>query len=661
MICPHCGEETADNMLQCQHCGKPLTSGVNWGVRHSSNTYKPQYSSETEKLTSFVVASPALHKSKPQGLKIAAGIAAVALVLAVGFAGYTAAQNASKNAPDPTKITAERTEARLHDVFLGITAPGLDENGTLIPVQLTGADASGTAVDETAFIKADGTGLRLPAGNYGVQILASPITADGNIFLFPSGNKWFSIDSELEENATVDASSNVSFVFEPADPSDLNTSVVDNARSYAIEAGMSEAAADALLEPLKDAVAKGNNAGMLGSAQVYRGISFVGDVRTNTGFVPVSGVPDVQAVITRTDAFRFANNTLYYVDNALNNTTQVALHSRNMSTGQESILATDVAGQSTPYYTNGQIVYTAAGWSPTIKRIDLASGETFSVSETLPWGFNKLVGVQENAVIAATADGNLPQICIAPLTEGEQQTVTLGERSGTVVGIFDEHVLVATPDWSESKIAAYGLDGTLQWESVIEGNTQLGKQMVYAENTLAALSSGGTAIVRIDMNTGANKVYDSNVAYLFEVMYLTSGHIYFAGSNSYGSYDSYGTAVANYTTYDIDTSTGNISDLGSYEAPQDEELAQQQENMYWNWSDNSTGWDYSYYDTTANTGYDSTTTDTTSGGAADGTSGGATDGTEPTYGLDPSVGDWDANGAYVGNGQGGYDANGNPV
>lgn len=657
MICPHCGKETNDEVLQCEHCGKPLTSGVNWGVRHSSNTYHPQYSSETEKLTSFVAASPTLHKTKPQGLKIVAGLAAIALVLAVGYAGYSAAQNVNKNIPDPTKVTAERAEARLHDVLLGVSAPGLDDAGTLIPIKLSGADAAGTAVDETAFIKADGTGLRLPAGNYGVQVLASPITSEGNIFLFAGGNKWFSIDGELEENATVNASGNVSLVFEPADPSDLTNSAVDDARSYAIEGGMAEAEVDKLLEPLKEAVAKGNSAGMLGSTQVYRGITFVGDVRTNTGFVPVSGIPDVQAIITRSDAFRFANNTLYYVDNALNSSTQVALHSRNMSTGQESILATDVAGQSIPYYTSGQIIYSGSGWGSTIKRIDLASGENFSVSEILPWEFSKLVGVQENTVIAATADGSLPQVCIAPLGEGEQQIITLGESYGNVIGVFDDRVLVAIPSWSESKIAAYSLDGELLWEEAVEGNTQLGTQMVYSDNTLASLSSGGTAIVRIDMNTGANQVYDSNVAYLFEVMYLTAGHIYFAGSNSYGSYDSNGTAVANYTTYDIDTSTGSISDLGSYEAPQDEELAQQQENMYWNWDDN-TGWDYSYYDYTSTDGTDTTgATDTDYNGTTNTTS----TGNEPTYGLDPTVGDWDANGAYVGNGQGGYDANGNPV
>ena len=94
MICPHCGNETSDESLQCEHCGKALSTGVNWGVRKSSNIYRPQYSSDTEKITSFVAATPTLHKTKPQGLKIAAGIAAIAFVVAVGWMGFSAAKNA---------------------------------------------------------------------------------------------------------------------------------------------------------------------------------------------------------------------------------------------------------------------------------------------------------------------------------------------------------------------------------------------------------------------------------------------------------------------------------------------------------------------------------------------------------------------------------------
>ena len=651
MICPHCGNETSDGSIQCEHCGAAVSRGVNWGVRKSSNTYQPQYSSDTEKLTSFVAASPTLHKSKPKALKIVAGLAAIALVLGVGWMGFSAAQSASSSSVESSVVTEQRTEARLHDVKLAVQAPELDEKGTLIALQLTGADAGNNAVDETVFIKPDGTGLRLPAGNYGVRPLASPITAQGGLFLYNGNNKWFSVDAELEEGAVVDASEDVKLVFDPADPSDISNEAIDAARQYAIEGGMAEAEVDKLLEAVRASMEEAKAGDAFSNVQSYRGITFAGDVRTNTGFVPIQGVPDVQPIITRTDSFLFTGNNLYYVDNALSGDYgQVALHSRNMSTGQESILATDVAKQSFPCYTNGQIIYTANEWGQAIKRIDLASGETISMSDILGWDYTKLIGVKDGMVVAATGDGTLPQVCVAPLGEGEARYLSLGEAYGNVVGMFDDRILVNVSDWSSSRLAAYDLEGTLLWEHDIADGTQLGKQWVYHDNVLAAVSSGGSAVVRVDMNTGESQVYDSNVAYLFEVMYVTGGHIYFAGSNSYANYDNNGTALASYTTFDIDTSTGSIAELGSYEAPQDEDLAQQQQNMYWN---------DSYNNTWGNTDYDTTTEGGT--GTETGTEDGTTNNNGAGYGLDPSYGDWDANGAYVGGGRGGYDANGNLV
>ena len=599
MICPHCGKEISDDSIQCEHCHSAISTGVNWGVRKSSNAYQAQYSSDTEKLTSFVAASPTLHKTKPQGLKIALGLAAIALVLSFGYMGFTAAQQPSSG-PEPTVVSSQRSESRMHDVIVSVEAPNLDEKGTLIALQLTGSDASNNAVDETVFVKPDGTGLNLPPGNYGVHPLASPITSEGGLFIDNSNNKWFSVSQDLEEGEVVDATEDVKLVFEPADPSDISEETLDAAKQYAIEGGKQEQEVNTLLEAVQASMNAARAGGIFSSSQTYRGITFVGDVRTNTGYVPVQGIPDVQSIITRTDSFLFTGNNLYYTDNALTSDYgQVALHNRNMSTGQESILATDVARQTNPCYTSGQIIYTSNEWGQGIKRIDLSTNETIPMGDTLGWDFTKLIGVKDGSVVAATSDGMLPQICIAPLGEGEVTYVSLGDTYGNVIGMFDDRVLVAIADWNMSRLVAYDLEGNVLWEHDIEDNTQLGKQWVYSDNTLGAVSSGGTAVVRMDMNTGDTHIYDSNVIYLFEVMYVTSGHIYFAGSNNYAKYDNNGTPLANYTTYDIDTSTGEIADLGTYETPQDEELAQQQQNMYWNdnsYYGNNTWNDYSYDD-----------------------------------------------------------------
>ena len=661
MICPHCGNETRDTSLQCEYCGKALSTGVNWGVRKSSNTYRPQYSSDTEKLTSFVAATPTLHKTKPQGLKIASGIAAIALVAAMGWMGFSAAKNAPTTSVEPTISSAQRTEARLHDVLISVQAPELDDKGTLIPLQLSGSDATNNAVDEIVFVKADGTGLRLPTGKYGICPLASPITANGGLFLYNSNNKWFSVDAELEEGAAVDATEDVALIFEPADPLDITEETIETAKQYAIESGKSEAEVNKLLEAIQASVSAAKAGGVFSSSQTYRGINFVGDVRTNTGYVTVQGVPDVQPIITRTDSFLFTGNSLYYTDNALNSDYgQVALHSRNMSTGQETILATDVARQTNPCFVNGQIIYTSNEWGQAIKRLDLTSNETISMADQIGYECTKLIGMKEGAVIAASSDGTMPQICIAPIGEGETKYVSLGDTYGNVIGMFGNRILVSIADWNSSKLVAYDLEGKMLWEHDVADGTQLGKQWVYANNVLAAVSSGGTAVVRVDMNTGDTQVYDSNVVYLFEVMYVTPNNIYFAGSNTYANYDNNGTALATYTTYNIDTATGSISEIGSYEAPQDEDLAQYQQNMFWN--DNTSTWNNNTWDS----GYDDGSYDDSNSGSDNGNNNGNdsnnTEGNSGAgYGLDPSYGDWDENGAYVGGGQGGYDANGNPV
>ncbi|MBQ9020986.1 MAG: hypothetical protein IJ113_03075 [Eggerthellaceae bacterium] len=684
MICPHCGQETADNSIRCDNCGQALHTGVNWGVRKPSNAYHAQYSSDTEKLTNYVAVTPALKKAKPQGLKIAAGIAAAVLVAIVGFAGFTAAQNTRNSLESSASFIAH--EERLHDVILSVDAPDLDDAGSLIPLQITGADSGNNAYEALVYIKPDGTGISLPAGNYGVHPVASPITAHGGLFTYSDANKWFNIDPELEEGAVVDASADVQLVFEPADPAAITEDAIAAAKKYATEGGGKTAEeVDGLLAGIQDAIAAAKRGGPFSNVQTYRGRTYAGDIRTNTGYIPVSGVPDIYPIITRTDCFLFTGNMLYYADNSPNNTgSSIALHSRNMSTGQESVIATDLSSQTRPQYTDGRIIYTATTWGSAITVIDTGSGESWSLSERLPGGFSKLVGARDGAAYVATADDSMPQICVAPLGEGEQNIVSFGEEPGTVYGIFDDTVLVTVSGWDQSKVVGYSLTGEYLWHQDVEGNTQLSNtNYTYNEGILCAVSSGGKAIVRVDMKDGSNRVFDSNVAYLFSVMYPRGNSIYFAGSDRYANYDDQGTAMATYTTYEINAESGEIADLGSYEAPQDEDLAAQQNNMYWNnsnyWGYTGTGtdttntWGYTG-DGTAGTGTDGTAntwgytgTDTTNTWGYTGTDTTntwgytGTDGTAGGYGTNPYAGDWDANGGYVGGGMGGYDATGNYV
>ena len=554
-----------------------------------------------------------MHKSKPRALKIISVIGAIALVAAVGAGGFMLASSTSSGAEQREQISRENEEARWHDVIVSVVAPGLDENGSRIPVRITGADAAGEAYDETAFIKPDGTGLRLQAGKYGIRPIASPLTAQGGMFLYNDANKWFSIAAELEGGEVVDVSESVSLVFEAADPSDLSADAVAAARDYAVKGGMDEATVNGLLENVERSMAQAKQGAAFSNVQTYRGITFVGDVRTNTGFVPAYGIPGTQNILTRTNKFLFTGNTLFYADNsaAADGTQAIALHSRNMSTGQETILATDLASLTTPYYVHGQILYSSTEWGQAVKRIDISSGETTVISDNISGEFTKLVGVKDDKVLVATGDGMLPQLCFAPLGEGEQEVVTYGEEYGNVVGVFNDTVLVSITDWDEmSRIVAYALDGTYLWEGNIEDGVVPGPQYVYQDKCFYALSSGGTRLVYINVETGDVKLFTPGIQYLFGPMAQAEGALYFAGSESYSNYDSTGAATASYTTYTLNLESGEITSVGDYEAPGDEELAAQQDSFTWDNSWSGTGYGYGY-DSTGygyGNGYDSTGT-----------------------------------------------------
>lgn len=85
-----------------------------------------------------------------------------------------------------------------HAVTIPISAKGLDssDGGTAIPVHATGADANGTKVDETFYVKSDGTGAELAEGEYALTVTASPIAKDGTVYSITGAASSATVDED---------------------------------------------------------------------------------------------------------------------------------------------------------------------------------------------------------------------------------------------------------------------------------------------------------------------------------------------------------------------------------------------------------------------------------------------------------------------------------
>ena len=137
-------------------------------------------------------------------------------------------EQAEREAEEARQLEEKRQP---HDVTIPISAPGLDANGTRIPVRYIGTDFEGNEIDMAGYLAADGTGISLPKGSYEFTVLASPFAGDGTLYAIPSGAFTVEIP-ESQENGSVFTASNT-LVLEPYDLGYAPEDVLDNAIIYA--------------------------------------------------------------------------------------------------------------------------------------------------------------------------------------------------------------------------------------------------------------------------------------------------------------------------------------------------------------------------------------------------------------------------------------------
>ena len=128
-------------------------------------------------------------------------------------------------------------------VTLGVLIPETElcEQGSKIPLTVSGTDLDGNALDQTAFVNWDGSGLSLMQGSYTVSVPASPIGSDGTLFSVPTDKFQITIagDENSDDPDTASASVDVagSLVFTEIDGLDVTDDDIAAAYDYAAQGG----------------------------------------------------------------------------------------------------------------------------------------------------------------------------------------------------------------------------------------------------------------------------------------------------------------------------------------------------------------------------------------------------------------------------------------
>ena len=125
----------------------------------------------------------------------AAAIAACAFVVVPSFTSVSKVDQSSsivQKKADSTSSVKQATEKSAAvtnkvQVVLPVVAEGLNENGSRIPVHVSGTDANKTSVDVNGFVDQTGAGLELLPGTYEARIVASPISENGVLYRVPDG------------------------------------------------------------------------------------------------------------------------------------------------------------------------------------------------------------------------------------------------------------------------------------------------------------------------------------------------------------------------------------------------------------------------------------------------------------------------------------------
>lgn len=194
-----------------------------------------------------------MNTKKVVALSISAGLAVVVLIT-VASLYLKKPQTTSNTKPEESSLT------------ITIDAPNYnEESDSKFPLEITGSDDAGNAVQQTVYITISDNAVKVPSGSYTVHVLASPLMANGSLFALPDDVKVDAGEAEAKLS------------FSELKPADITQEAMDAAKSYALDAGEEQDKVDSLYQKLVDAVSMATGTTLAKYQQVLETISSMKD------------------------------------------------------------------------------------------------------------------------------------------------------------------------------------------------------------------------------------------------------------------------------------------------------------------------------------------------------------------------------------------------
>lgn len=261
MICPNCKAEIRDNAIFCPKCGQKIACSAEHGEPPADATsvmpHVPEGQSEEAGTSDASAASDETHETQvfpadaPQpdaadecthprsSKKKVVALMLVGILVAGGAAGgawyYHERQVEQQRKQEEERAAAlDALRHQGHGVTFTIQADGYTADDSPIPIEITGTDLDGNAVDTTCYIAQDGTGTTLKSGSYEASVVASPLTKSGTLYAVPDTAISFEIPVPDDESLSADATSSDEGTSDSADTGASNSadsSVTDNGSS----------------------------------------------------------------------------------------------------------------------------------------------------------------------------------------------------------------------------------------------------------------------------------------------------------------------------------------------------------------------------------------------------------------------------------------------
>lgn len=203
MFCGTCGMELHEGARFCASCGSPVDA---WQEQAQVQPQQPQGNGQPYASSRTNIVASAL-------LGVLLGIA----IMVVSVFALRSWSQSSQVA-----------------VVVPIEVPGLDEEGTRIPVKAVPADSEDDSEVVYGFVGSDGSGLSLRRGTWDVTAIGSPISSEGVIYDVPTTVVHIVLDDEAIESGKTEETTSP-LTFEPIDVTALTDEQMDELVSSAEE------------------------------------------------------------------------------------------------------------------------------------------------------------------------------------------------------------------------------------------------------------------------------------------------------------------------------------------------------------------------------------------------------------------------------------------